>query len=155
VASWLSLTCLCHCNSVACYFCSSNKNISQDQLEGLQQAASHLPGSSTLPDTDEHLRPTVQVLLAAMKALNRLLVTLEAPGPLAFHHVRQVRGSMLLLDMAAVLVGQPATCEFVNLVRHDSNAKDLMVTGAQYGCRFACTWAAGGPACLLCMVSCW
>jgi hypothetical protein len=122
------------CNSVTCYFCRLSKNISQDQLEGLQQAASFLRGCSQAPDSDEHLRPTVWAMQAAMHALHRLQACLGAPGPVAFHLVRQVRGSMLLLEAAAALMGQPASSKFANLVRRDSHARDVLVKGAWCGC---------------------
>jgi hypothetical protein len=128
--------------------CSST-SISQDQLDGLQQAASLFCSSSqgcssssssterasaaaSKPD-DARLRATTQAMLAAMKEMHRVQACLEAPGPLLFHHVKQVRGSMLVLDMAAAALRQLPAC-FVQGLREDSDARDLLVPGGQPGC---------------------
>jgi hypothetical protein len=115
---------------------------------------------------------TVQAMQASSIAMYRVRVCLDprAPGLLAFHHVRQVRGTMLLLDMAAALVSQQP--RFLQLLREDHDARGMLETGVQSGCcvlrldrrrrrqemhcqaAVACTRAAGVPACLLCMGYC-
>jgi hypothetical protein len=137
------------CSCYSCYLCSAS-SISQDQLEALQQAASFFHTSSQGTDGSsssctalasalaskpaaEVLRTTVQAMQASMTAMHKIQACLVAPGPLAFHHVRQVRGSMLLLDMAAVLVCQPAACKM--LLREESDASGMLVTGAQFARR--------------------
>jgi hypothetical protein len=69
----------------------------------------------------------MQAMHAAAIAMDRLQACLEAPGPLAFHHVRHVRGTMLLLDMAAALMLQPAACKM--LLEH-SQVGESLVPGA-------------------------
>jgi hypothetical protein len=63
---------------------------------------------------------------ASSTALVRVRACLEAPGPLAFHHVKHVRGSMLLLELAAALMAQLAACE---MLLEDSQARTSLVTG--------------------------
>jgi hypothetical protein len=78
----------------------------------------------------EVLHTTLQAMKAATSAMDRLQECLgirgrtscmqvnhvkrvAAPGPLACYHVTHVRGSMLLLEVAAALVRQPAACKML------------------------------------------